>query len=200
MKTLFTLVSLFIFSTPVYSGITTNYPEVNDVIHELGIELSDFSTLWPYYCNPEWTKTVTEEQAKSIKFIKNNIGNNFFSAHKNGQEITLSQGNTCKALFEYYFNEIDSDSISSFIIKDKVLINKYGYSAIDLFQFPENFQGNYISTNPTPGHSKLTLKLIKHFKSKNIFVVIDKPNGIFYVKPSNKFIQSHKKLKSESSE
>ena len=111
------------------------------------------------------------------------------------KHLILSQGIVCKALLEYYFQNKKSDVISLFIKKDKALIRKYGYSSIDLFQFPDNFQGNFTTTNSTPGHSKLTIDLINHFKSKEMFILTKQSNGHFYVKPTEKFLQSHKTLK-----
>lgn len=200
MKSLLILVFLYMFSMSVKSDINTNYAEVNDTLDELGIELSEFTTLWPFYCNPEWSKKVSEEKIRTVAFIRNNIRNNFFASSKNGADITLSQGTKCKALLDYYLNGENSESISSFIVKDKLLINKYGFSAIDLFQFPENFQGNLTTTNPAPGHSKLILDLINRFKKNDVFDISDKSNGKYHIKPSNKFIQAHKKIKSAHDE
>jgi len=194
MNKFFIVVLLFSLSFSVKAGFKSKHPEITDAILELGIELKDFSTLWPFYCNPSWKKTMPVEQTMKVKFVKNSIDKKFFSSMRVGNNTILSQGQTCRALMDYYFNGRYSTLISSFIAKDSRIIHKYGFSSIDLFQFPANFQGNFVTTNQVPGKSELTIKLLNRFRNQNIFVINEKARGTFFVKPSKRFLESHRKL------
>lgn len=199
MKPLITLTILFSLSVGVKAGFQTDYPEITDTVLELGIDLDEFSTLWPFYCNPKWSKTMPAEQAEDVKFVRSILSKNFLSSEIADNKITLSQGETCKALLEYYFEGKESEILASFIEEDKNIIKKYGFTSIDLFQFPANYQGTFVATDPSPGHAELTLKLIERFRTKNIFTIVETQKGNYYVTPSKQFLDSHLKLQGSNS-
>jgi len=208
--------SLIFISTFAQAGIETDYPEVADTILTLGLELNDFSTLWPSYCNPKWSTTTSYKSYKEVKFTRDAVNEQFFLSEKNGNDIKLSAGKKCKALNEYYFNDTESNIISAFVKKDKSIREKYGYSSIDLYKYSHNYQGNYTTNNPTPGYKERILKQIKRFKDQNIFNVKEKikntnykrvgsefvevkvpPYSTFYVTPTKNFISAHKRLENK---
>jgi len=206
--------SLIFLSSFAQAGIETDYPEVTETISTLGLELNDFSTLWPFYCNPKCSTITPNKSYNGSRFTRDTINKQFIFSEKKEDNIKLSTGKKCKALNEYYFHNKNSSLISEFIKKDKLIRKKYGYSSIDLYKYSYNFQGNFTTYNPTPGYKKLVLKLINYFKNQNIFVVkeivkntnykkiADKfvkvkvtPYSYFYVVPTQNFIKAHEILK-----
>ena len=219
MRLPLTISSLIFISTFAQAGIETDYPEVKDTILTLGLKLDDFSTLWPFYCNPKWSTTTSKKSLSGVTFTKDSVNKHFFLSEKKGNKIKLRAGKKCKALNEYYFNNTNSDLISEFVKKDKIIKEKYGFSSIDLYKYPHNYQGNFTTNNPTPGYKELILKQMKRFKEKNIFNVKEtiknssykrvdndfvkikvSPYSTFYVKPTNKFISAHNALMLKNNE
>ena len=121
MRSYLTLILLIIFTPLVHAGIETDYPEVSTTILTLGLDLDDFSTVWPLYCNPEWSKVITKNLSKEIKFTREAINNGFFTAKEDDINVKLTMGKTCQALHEYYFNDNNQNVISTFIEKDRAL-------------------------------------------------------------------------------
>jgi len=206
--------SMIFLSSFAQAGIETDYPEVTKTISTLGLELNDFSTLWPFYCNPKWSTITSNKSYNSSRFTRDSVNKQFLYSEKKEGNIKLSAGKKCNALNEYYFNNKNSGLISEFIKKDKSIRKKYGYSSIDLYKYPHNYQGNFTTYNPTPGYKKLILKQINRFKKQNIFIVKETvkstnykrvgnefvkvkvtPYSDFYVVPTQNFIKAHEILK-----
>lgn len=219
MRAYITLTFLIFLATLAHAGIETDYPQVSKTILTLGLDLDDFSTVWPLYCNPKWTKVITEELSKEIKFTREAIDNNFFSTEQIGTNIKLSTGKTCQALHKYYFDDKNSEIISTFINKDRLIRKKYGFSSIDLFKYPYNYQGSFTTYNQPPGQKELILRLIDRFRKENIFKIEEKIKNTGYdssegkiveimvpsystfrLVPTEAFISAHKRLRLENSE
>ena len=196
------------------AGFETDYPEITEAILTLGLDLNDFSTIFPRHCNSQTPSKTPKQSYVEHKFLKDAVDNGFFSAEESGDFLLLNVGLKCKALNEYYFNNKHSNLIGEFIKKDKSIIKKYGFSSIDLFKYPYNFQGHLKAYNQIPGYKEMILKQIKRFEEKNVFKVKESiknttykkidgklievkgaPYSTFIVTPTEKFISAHKALR-----
>ena len=219
MKALLIILLSLSYSTYAKAGFETDYSEIKEVILTLGLDLKDFSTIFPRHCNSQTPSKTPKQSYIEHKFLRDAVDNGFFSAAEGGEFLFIDIGLKCKALNEYYFNNKYSNLISKFIKKDKLIIKKYGFSSIDLFKYPFNFQGNYIASHQIPGHKELILKQIKRFKNQNVFNVVETikntvykkidgefievkgaPYSTFRVTPTEKFIYAHKTLREINNE
>ena len=214
MKNILLYLSLTLFSCISYADNYTDYPEVIKTIKELGVDTDVFDTLWPMYCNLKWSKEIPIKSFKKVKFTKQAIDNGFFITEVTGESIKISIGKTCKALRDYYFDNIESNIILSFIKKDRAIKKKYNYSSIDLFKYADSYQGNFTTYNPLPGYKDQVFKLMRRFKNESVFIVEETikektsilkegevieievpPYSTFRVVPTEKFKMAHKQLK-----
>ena len=214
MKNIFIFISLTLFSYVSYADIYTDYPEIRNTIKELGVDTDVFDELWPMYCDLKLSKEMPFKDFKPVRFVKHGIDNGFLKTEISGENIKISTGKTCKALSDYYFYDIESTVIQSFIKKDKVIRDKYKYSSIDLLKYPDTYQGNFTTYKPLPGYKEHIIKLMHRFKKENICIVEETiktkrsivkegkvieievpPYSTFWVVPTEKFKMVHKQLK-----
>ena len=214
MKQNISYIILIIYSCVSYADINTNYPEVINVIKKLDVDTEVFNTIWPLYCNPKWSKIIPSDTIRNVKFTKQAVEKGFFSTEIVGPNMKLTMGETCQALRDYYFDGKSSKVIQSFIKEDRAIKKMYKYSSIDLFKYPDNYQGGFTSYNQPPGQKELFLSLIKRFNNQNVFIVKETikktgyikkdgefikvkvpPYSMFRVLPSDKFKMAHKKIK-----
>ncbi len=115
MRTLLIIILSISFSSFAKAGFQTDYPEIKETILTLGLELNDFSTLWPRQCRPQPSNKITKQSYNEHKFLKDTIDQGFFSSEIVGDLILIKVGLKCKALNDYYFNNKYSKLIDVFI-------------------------------------------------------------------------------------
>lgn len=116
--------------------VTTNAcwaDPINEVIHPLGLSKEDLMAIWhDGRCDPGWSIQMDSnvlEDKTLLGYIGLKAG--FFEREDAENTTTLRSGRRCVALNQYYFQGIPDADIDEFIDRDKLFIEKYGYSVMD---------------------------------------------------------------------
>ena len=196
----------------------TDYQEITETVLELGVSLEDFESLWPNYCKPGWNNEYEGDLTKTSDLVKNTIGLGFLNAeYVNGKTI-LKSGPACAAVMNYYFNEEFDMLISKFINSDRIIIEKYGYSSIDLFLYPKGVFVSYSTYNWNDQDIQFLEQTIQRFEENEIFSIKKRmkntglkrvngelteitvpPYATYNLETTDKFKNAHKMLLSNQS-
>lgn len=155
----------------MFAGETTNYKEINDTIKLIGVSLSDFNDLWPNYCKPNWHAEHDGDLVNTVEFTKNAFKSGFITAEFKNNKTKLSTGPVCSVLLDYYYDGTSSDDIALFINKDKLIIDKYGYSSIDLYKYSETSNLSYSTFNWSSKAVEQLERTISRFETNRVFDV-----------------------------